>query len=332
MKLYISMILLAITTISCGQPPAFVRKELPGSPSKDDNDSIADANKNPNTKSPVGVSIGESDVIVNIGKPKNPIPKNDVTADSCREKGLKLVAPNIVFTIDNSGSNKGNGSTEVATDCPDKVDNKCTGETVRKKTLLHVVGELRTLDAQNADSAATSYYSIVEFATNAQLRLGTSSTSGVPNLDVLSGIMDFTKTPEGYTSYVSAFNMAQSILSSSANPSVSNKPKVVIKITDGFPTNKPEEVLAAAKAVKNTGAKIITIVYTREDLFSTVASQWEKSADKLGFSKAQKDWTLGRGRDSIISDISDHALLVKDVSKLPEVVSYLVNRVALKCE
>lgn len=320
---------------ACGQPPAYVDREVKfidvpnkpelgaGEDTPKNNNATPIKPTNPKGENPDVEVIGGSDA-----NPTKPSVTPVITAEVCQKQGLKISAPNLIFLVDNSGSNKTSRDSSVGTDCPQQSDSVCLGEPVRKLTVLSVANDLQKLDMETADAAATSLLSVISYSGSANTIMSQASTGALFSIPTLTGLMDFTKRPEGFTNYVSAFDRAKAIFtSSSANAAA--RQKVVINLSDGFPTNNPQDVFNSAKLMRETGIKMITVIYTKDADFASAAAKWEASTS---FSQEERDWVIGRGRKSLISDISDEAFLVKNVEKLPDVVSSIVNKYALGCK
>ncbi len=317
---------------ACGQPPAYVERDVkyidvPEKPELGD-DSPKNNNATPIKPSdPKGVDP-DVEVIGGSGTPASiPPVKPVITAEVCQKQGLKISAPNLIFLVDNSGSNK-NSINAVGTDCPQQSGSTCVGDPVRKLTVLSVAKDLQKIDLDSADAASTSLLSVVSYAGSANTVMSQVSTGSTFSIPTLTTLMDFAKTPGGSTYYVSAFDRAKAIFAGSSS-SVSARQKVIINLSDGFPSNKPQDVFNSAKSLRDAGIKMITVIYTKDADFAAAAANWEATTD---FSEAEQDWVMGRGRSSLISDISDEAFLVKNVEKLPDVVSSIVNKYALGCK
>ena len=171
-----------------------------------------------------------------------------------------------------SGSicNDGNGS-----DCLD-CDSECRDSSVSKDTCCNNVADIKEFSSLMVDLLgdfpAEKSFSVVQFATKAQLVSGLSSTAQTMKV---TGKMDYTG---GSTNHASAIQMCQRNLQS-----FGNRKNFILLITDGVstePENDPEgKAEAAATSAKNDGMLIIPVFISPKNDKNALAFMRRLSSD-----------------------------------------------------
>lgn len=162
---------------------------------------------------------------------------------ACTDTSL-VTGAHLIIALDNSGSMK-------ETDCPDMNNGQCGSATNREKALLSSYDALSKLYETYKDQASalsTISYSVFTPTSVGGNLPGSSivalATDG-SGRSRLEQSLAITRRPVGDTPYASALNEAKSLRSQLASQfSNDNKPRVVVVITDGEPTDRnPVQVL-----------------------------------------------------------------------------------------
>lgn len=172
----------------------------------------------------------------------------------------KVTGAHLLFLMDNSGSME-------QTDCPGGRAT-CLGETEREKALLVSFDVLSQVQAKYPfQTSAVSTLSYAQFTPGAvpgfRSKLVGFEIKGQGRGEFQRDIQ-FLRQPAGDTPFAGAVEQARD-LSQSINSMFSNdgKPRVIVVVTDGEPTDRdPAQVLADVKAVRATGLKWITVKVT----------------------------------------------------------------------
>ena len=257
---------------------------------------------------------------------------------------------NVVIVIDNSNSN---GLSDCGLDYADPPQRQCLNcgsdpsaqqpavplyqclvKTNREKTVSSVAKMLKDLETQED---AVSHVSFAYFPT-----MGTATFT--PRWYTASGEalfssndLDVLRRPNGTTPYLEGLEAAKSLFSQMP-AGTESKGKVVVFITDGFPTDKdPDAVLKLASDLKATGVQIVSVIVTQlshqgvlrqkhRQFMMGFDERWPK--DEVYFSKL-----LGNGADQkgLLHSMSTWVSYLEEASSLPQEVNKLVSAEAVKC-
>jgi hypothetical protein len=266
------------------------------------------------------------------------------------------VGAHLAFLIDNSNSN-------AATDCenPKQVDTfkntgvyECSGETNREKAVKSAYDLMKAIADKAGNADAVSEVSIVSFPTRKDYQNGWQPDSdgwieaSGDNKTKVADAMLFSRTPFGLTPYGAAFTAGEELFAGINDA----KAKVAVLVTDGEPTDKdPEAVAAKAKALRDSGVEVITVFVNsgetrteRKSKHTAMMTDINKGSNKAGegnwFSDAYADLAtymeslLGGGdKKSLAERVADGQVVeVANSQGLTDVFNKIVKTKAIKCE
>lgn len=186
----------------------------------------------------------------------NPAQPNN-NLDQCTERAT-VTGAHVVFLLDNSGSMSN-------TDCQRGWGSGCMAETNRERAVAEAYKALSSIVTKYPGQAtAMSTLSVGQFTPG--------SNNGAPNIvametrdDGLSQLQSqlmFLRQPTGDTPYIDGSRLAKTFLDQlNVTFASDGKPRVVIMVTDGEPTDRdPAAVLADVKAIRASGAQWFTVM------------------------------------------------------------------------
>jgi len=219
-------------------------------------------------------------------------PTNFPSTKCSTERGF-----NLCLALDMSGSvcNDGNGS-----DCLE-CDSECRDSSVSKDTCCNNVANIKDFSSLMVDLLgdfpAEKSFSVVQFATEARLVNGLSSTA--QTIQVIDKKLDYTG---GSTNHASAIQMCQRNLQS-----FRNMKNFIILITDGVstePERDPEDAAeAAATSAKNDGIFIIPVLISPRNDKNALAFMGRLSSDGKVFDVTDFD-SLDNLQNGLVDQVS----------------------------
>lgn len=177
--------------------------------------------------------------------------------DQCTDQAL-VTGAHIVFLLDNSGSMQ-------KTDCQRGWGSGCMSQTNRESAVIETYNALSAIVSKYPDqSSAMSTMSIGQFTPGRSY--GAPHTVAMETrgdgLSQLQNQLMFLRQPTGDTPYLDGTGLAKTLLDQvNVTFADDGKPRVVIMVTDGEPTDRnPAAVLADAKAIGASGAQWFTVM------------------------------------------------------------------------
>lgn len=203
----------------------------------------------------------------------------------CSDQAV-VTGAHIVFLLDNSGSMQ-------KTDCQRGWGNTCGAQTNRETAVLESYNALSSIVTKYPSQAsALSTVSIGQFTPG--------RSYGAPNIvametrgDSLAQLQNqlmFLRQPTGDTPYLDGTRLAKTLLDQINSTFVSDgKPRVVIMVTDGEPTDRnPAAVLADAQTIRASGAQWFTVMVNN--------GQTRDQRASVHRNMLMNDYERGRGR------------------------------------
>ena len=265
--------------------------------------------------------------------------------DPCPQ-GTSRLGGYVAFIVDNSESHN-------LSDCPKprKIGvhplnpqdflEECTAQTEREKAVEYATSVLGSFGSE--DKSITSMVSFANFPNNkAPIKWMDATT----DRSALISQLQILRRPYGVTPYNQGLKSAIQIFR--AAPPTSNKtPKILVFITDGFPTDKnPKQTLALASQLKNQHkVKILSVMITGKVSQSTL-----REKHKAFLREFPLDWmdsSYQRNHDAYILDLlgdgsaqnggllknmSDSLVFVEESNSLGAEIDKITARETLTCQ
>lgn len=261
--------------------------------------------------------------------------------------GTELVGANVAFVLDNSGSHG-------VSDCPSpkKVEKDgavsftCGSATNREKAVNYAVDIFSRVGEKG--EKAKSYASVASFPSKSNGETGYDlgkagwiDTNAAK--DALSKDLQITRTPYGTTPYGDGIRSAGKLFETAPDK---EKSKVVIFVTDGYPTDRnPSASRKSAENLRASGAKVVTVMVTGKETEAKLVEQHKSflrgdEGDSLWFSdnySSYDDYFLdllgdGGSNPGLLNSISDQVVRVEDSSQLKVAFEDIIEEQALSCE
>ena len=246
----------------------------------------------------------------------------------------------VAFIIDNSESHS-------TSDCP-KAQNfnnpkvkrplkQCMNETSREKSAINAVSILGNLNRKNPESV--SFVAFSHFPNDDSnlsprwLRPETESAVFKSQLGVL-------RYPKGVTPYIQGLESALRLFGSVKD----DKQKVLVFITDGFPTDKnPKNTMTIARKIQALKVKIISVMITgksnqevlkakHKGFMENFPENWVDGSYQNNMQAYYRD-LLGDGlAPGLLRGMSDTLVFLEDSTSLNYEIQKIVSTRALACE
>ncbi|MGE0174173.1 MAG: VWA domain-containing protein [Oligoflexales bacterium] len=270
------------------------------------------------------------------GQNKKPVPVEPI----CKEV-TSTVGAHFLFLIDNSGSMR-------TTDCPDRDDDVCRGETNREIAIMRAYDELTRIYEQSGKAASSlSTISFVEytpveedgFAYSKMSKERLGSTEAITgNRGTIVSKIQFVRQPGGDTPYLNAVDGGLDLVNEvNSKFSDDGKARVAVIVTDGEPTDRnPAAVRARAQELKGKGVKLFTIMVSaggprtdahRERMLEYVDEYdgWYDAAYP-SFDRYMQELT------AIPTAISDRVILISEAKDLGAIIEKEVIKKSTTCQ
>lgn len=244
-----------------------------------------------------------------------PPPKTISKIDKCKDK-TEVVGVDLAFVIDNSGSN-------VYTDCPNSsfVGKHTTGNsryqcgaaTNRETAVGDAYDALMSLTKGdvNSDSkiAITSFPGDQDIYNGSEIRTQGWVAASSNAKNQMAQAMAFTRSPIGMTPYGAGLNAAAGLFDRLEG---SNKPKLLILVTDGEPTDSNPGLVSDQVQDRLKGVKIVTVMVSPQQ---TRASRKAEHAQYLKNTLHYNQGTI----DKLIGSNAEEGLAGKISDKIIEI-------------
>lgn len=266
------------------------------------------------------------------------------------KQGMSRTGGYVAFVVDNSESHN-------VSDCPNRHKlgahpvNKqehlyeCRESTARERAVKYATQILGSFGEKNAD--ATSF---VSFALFPQMNQDPRWYNATKDRQILSNDLKLLRRPLGVTPYHEGLTSGIRIFSSLTDKHAKDdKPRILLLITDGFPTDKdPERTLQLAQQLKTQHrVKIISVMVTGKSNQNELRNKHESFM--RSFPMTPTPWMhsrynakfepyflhlLGDGTDNhpgLLAKMSDEVIYIEDSHSLPKAIDKITAREALGC-
>ncbi|MCY4380667.1 MAG: VWA domain-containing protein [Proteobacteria bacterium] len=261
--------------------------------------------------------------------------------DSC-PSGTSRVGVNVVFIVDNSKSHR-------LSDCPNgkmyghgqTAVKKCQSETAREKAVSYSISILSEIGKTGGQ--ASSFVAFAHFPRSHQVSVRWHNASAPTAISSIKNDMKVLRTPAGVTPYNEGLSSALQLLSQITDTS---KQKVVVFVTDGYPTDRnPKHTLAVAQQLKQLNTKILSIMMTgkqsqtrlRNKHLENMRTAFIPSNWLQSYSGTQEQYfleLLGDGSlryPGLLHNMSSEVIYIEDSSLLEQAIDGAVSTNALSC-
>lgn len=266
------------------------------------------------------------------------------------KQGMSRTGGYVAFVVDNSESHN-------VSDCPNrhqigihpvnKQDHlyECRKGTARERAVNYATQILGSFGENNA--GATSF---VSFALFPQMNKDPRWYNATKDRQILRNDLKLLRRPLGVTPYHEGLSSGIRIFASlTGKHSSGDKPRILLFITDGFPTDKdPQQTLQLAQQLKSQHqVKIISVMVTGKSNQDDLRTKHQTFM--RGFPMIPKPWMharyngsfepyflhlLGDGTDNhpgLLAKMSDEVIYIEDSQSLPKAIDQITAREALGC-
>lgn len=269
------------------------------------------------------------------------------------KKGRTRKGGYVAFIVDNSESHN-------VSDCPSKTrlgahpnnanDSvyECRASTAREQAVQYATKILGSFGENDPKSQ-----SHVSFAFFPEMKKNPRWYHPINEKNVLISDLRSLRQPLGVTPYnegmASGVRIFSSLSSKNSKESGEKKQRLLLFITDGFPTDRsPSKTLELARTLRNThGVKIISVMITGESFTNQLRKKHERFMKK--FPMSPEPWMdasynrqfepyfrdlLGDGTEAypgLLSNMSDEVIYIEDSKALPRAIDKITAKEVLEC-